>query len=140
MLLLATPDDSEAPALQDALGGFGYRCQIVRTARDIPAEILRGGPGILLADISETDAHLKLVRKTLAISHLPLILVSARAGFEERLKAVKSGAAIFLPKPFDVEDLVERLGSLDESKYERPYRVVIAEDDGPPRRFLPAHP
>ncbi len=135
VLLLTGPDDSETPALQDPLAGFGYRCHVVRNESDIPPEIARGSPGILFADISVTDAHLKLARKTPALSHLPLILVSARAGFEERLKAVKCGAAVFLPKPFDLEDLVDRLGSLDESKYERPYRVVIAEDDGPLASF-----
>ena len=89
----------------------------------------------MYADISAGDSHLKLVRKVMALSHLPLILVSSNAGFADRLKAVKSGATVFLPKPFDVEELVERLGALEEIKYERPYRVVIAEDDGPLAAF-----
>lgn len=135
VLLLATPGDDEMPGLAEILSGYGYRCHVVREPGDIPPEITRGGLAVIVADISATDSHLGLVRKTLALSRLPLILTSSGAGFEERLKAVKSGATIFLPKPFGPEELVERLALLDESKYERPYRVVIAEDDGPLAAF-----
>jgi diguanylate cyclase (GGDEF)-like protein len=134
VLLLGTRGD-ELQTLQEVLSSYGYRCHVIRDAADVPAEVAQGAAGILYADISDGDAHLKLVRKVMALSHLPLILASSNAGFSDRLKAVKSGATVFLPKPFDVEELVERIGQLEETKYERPYRVVIAEDDGPLAAF-----
>ena len=135
VLMLAAGTENDTQALQEALAGYGYRCHVVHTPADIPAEVMQGGPGIVLADISNGDAHLKTMRKVMALSHLPLILTSSSAGFADRLRAVKSGATVFLPKPFEVEELVERLGTLEETKYERPYRVVIAEDDGPLAAF-----
>jgi len=135
VLVLSSPNDAGAAAIKEALDTYGYRCHIVGGLADIPAEVSRGGPGVVYADISAGDGNLRLVRKNMALSHLPLILASANAGFTDRLKAVKSGASIFLPKPFEMEQLVEQLGMLEETKYERPYRVVIAEDDGPLSAF-----
>ncbi len=135
VLILGAPGDATPAPLQEALNGYGYRCHVIHTALDIPAELSQGANGVMLADISNGDEHLKIARKTLALSHLPLILTSSNTGFDARLRAVKSGATVFLPKPFETEELVERLGFLEEAKYERPYRVVIAEDDGPLASF-----
>ena len=135
VLILAAPDDTGAEDLKEALNGYGYRCHVIREAAQVPTDIAQGTAGVLYADISTSDSHLKLVRKIMALAHLPLILASSNAGFADRLKAVKSGATVFLPKPFEIEELVERLGELEEAKYERPYRVVIAEDDGPLAAF-----
>lgn len=133
VLILAAPEDGPT-TLPEILNGYGYRCHVVRKPEDVP-EMSHTTMGILLADISNGDAHLKAARKSLPLSQLPLLLTSSNAGFADRLKAVKSGATIFLPKPFEVEELVERLGALEEVKFERPYRVVIAEDDGPLASF-----
>ncbi|MEQ9448390.1 MAG: diguanylate cyclase, partial [Rhodospirillaceae bacterium] len=53
----------------------------------------------------------------------------------DRLKAVKAGATVFLPKPFSADDLVEHMTALSETKQDRPYRIVIAEDDAPLAAF-----
>ncbi len=129
VLLVAANDYTTIGPLQAALTGYGYRSVIIRSAADVPGEITQGGPGVMFADITNGDAHLEMARKIMTLSHLPLILTSASAGFGDRLTAVRSGATIFLPKPFEVEDLVDRLAALDETRYERPFRVVIAEDD-----------
>jgi diguanylate cyclase (GGDEF)-like protein len=51
---------------------------------------------------------------------------------------VRHGAAAFIARPFELEQLVERITALEESDYERPFRVVIAEDDGPLSSFYQA--
>lgn len=135
VLLLAGPDDTAMAPLAEALAGYGYRAHVVRAAGEVPPDILHGAAAVIFADISAADIHLKLFRKSTALSTLPVILTSASAGFSDRLKAVRSGATIFLPRPFEAEDLVERLGALEEAKNERPFRVVIAEDDGPLAAF-----
>lgn len=62
---------------------------------------------------------------------MPLILASTQSGFDDRLKAVRAGATVFLTKPFSTDELFEHLNALNEMRRERPYRIVIAEDDGP---------
>ncbi len=135
VLLLAAGGDNDTQPLQEALAGYGYRCHVIHAPADIPADTLQGAPGIVVADISSGDTHLRTLRTSMPLAKLPLILTSSSAGFADRLRAAKNGATVFLPKPFDFEELVERLGALEETKYERPFRVVIAEDDAPLASF-----
>jgi diguanylate cyclase (GGDEF)-like protein len=138
VLLLAGPSEAENLHMREALESYGYRVQIVRDPGDVPADFARGERGIVIADTSLGDNHLALLRRNMALVHLPLILCSSQAGFADRLNAVRHGAAAFIAKPFELEDLVARITSLEESDYERPYRVVIAEDDGPLSSFYQA--
>jgi len=135
ILVLAVRGVKSAEDIRDNLIGFGRQSIVVCDERDIPDSILRGGPGILYADVSENIQVLGVLDDNLALSRLPLILGSSRCGFEDRLWAVRRGAAVFLAKPFDLADLIEHISSLEENRFERAYRVVIAEDDGPLANF-----
>ncbi len=128
------PDNAHMCALED----YGYRVLIIKTAQEIPIEFARGERGVVLADISKGDEHLALMRRNIALAHLPLILCSDQTGFAARLKAVRHGAETFLAKPFELEQLVDQVARLEESDYEHPSRVVIAEDDGPLSSFYQA--
>lgn len=138
VLVLAGPSETDTVSLRDALEGCGYRTKVLRTADDMPAELSRGERGIVLADVSAGDRHLELLRHNMSLAHLPLILCSNQTGFADRLSAVRHGAAAFVARPFELEHLVERIAALEENDYDRPYRVVIAEDDGPLSSFYQA--
>lgn len=138
VLILAGPSEADNEQMRDALESYGYRAQIIATADAIPPELSRGERGIILADTSAGDHHLALLRRNIALAHLPLILCSSQTGFADRLNAVRHGATAFIAKPFELEQLVERIAVLEEIDFERPYRVVIAEDDGPLASFYQA--
>jgi two-component system OmpR family response regulator len=46
------------------------------------------------------------------ISHIPVIVVTAIFGLSERLYATELGAADYVTKPFDLDDLVSRVRAL----------------------------
>ncbi|MCA0202137.1 MAG: diguanylate cyclase [Proteobacteria bacterium] len=138
VVVLAGPSEADAAFLRDALEGYGYRAKILQTSNDMPVELSRGERGIVLADVSSGDTHLELLRHNMSLAHLPLILCSSQTGFADRLNAVRHGAAAFIARPFELEQLVERITALEENDYDRPYRVVIAEDDGPLASFYQA--
>ncbi len=138
VLVLASPSETDTASLRDAVEGYGYRVKILRNVDDMPAELARGERGIVLADVSTGDQHLGFLRHNMSLAHLPLILCSSQTGFTERLGAVRHGAAAFVAKPFEPEQLIERIAALEENDYDRPYRVVIAEDDGPLSSFYQA--
>jgi len=46
------------------------------------------------------------------ISHLPIVVVTAIFGLSERLYATELGAADYVTKPFDLDDLVSRVKAL----------------------------
>src|SRR5207253_9177816 len=46
------------------------------------------------------------------ISHLPVIVVTAISGMSERLYATELGAADYVTKPFELDDLITRVRAL----------------------------
>jgi len=65
--------------------------------------MMPGKNGIELANILKTD---------LRTSHIPIILLTARAAREQELEGLKTGADIYLTKPFDFSILKEHIHSL----------------------------
>lgn len=121
--------ESAAESLRAAIARYGYECGIVKNPQDIPADISAGRAAIVIADISTGIGHLDIVRAASALQGHPLILASDRAGFNERLNAVRLGATVFLARPFDTAELVSQIAALAEVRNQRPFRVVIVEDE-----------
>lgn len=134
-ILILGASASEAGELTEAISAFGYQAQTISETEDISNISEPNQDCIIYADISKGDEHLKQLRKRLDLSRFPLILSSSQSAFGDRLKAVRTGAAVFLAKPFSPEDFLERVNAITEAKSERPFRVVIAEDDGPLATF-----
>jgi signal transduction histidine kinase/DNA-binding NarL/FixJ family response regulator len=65
--------------------------------------MMPGKNGIELANILKTD---------LRTAHIPIILLTARAQREQELEGLKTGADIYLTKPFDFDILKEHIHSL----------------------------
>lgn len=138
VIVLGGASESDNAHMRDTLENYGCRVQIMGAADEIPSELAHGERGIVLADTSNGDEHLAILRRNMKLAQLPLILCSAQSGFADRLNAVRHGATAFLTKPIEFEQLADCLASLEESDHERPYRVVIAEDDGPLSSFYQA--
>jgi len=52
------------------------------------------------------------IRKTHSLAELPVLMVTAAIGAQDKVAAFESGANDFLPKPFDMAELKARIGSL----------------------------
>ena len=130
ILVLATGDeDQQAAALKNAIGNYGYTCDVIGGSNTIPPDITAGAAAVIVADISERIQHLDVVRGDSALAEHPLVLTSRHAGFADRLQAVRLGATLFLPQPVEIEELIDHLAAIDDVRNQRPYRVVIAEDE-----------
>ena len=73
-------------------------------------------PDIIISDIMMPGTNGIEVSKTLKnnikTSHIPIILLSARANDESKIEGLKSGADVYLTKPFSLEVLKTQLTSL----------------------------
>lgn len=75
-------------------------------------------PDLIISDVMMPKKNgfevVNAIRTHVATSHIPLILLSARAALESRLEGLNRGADVYLTKPFSPKELVIRIHKLIE--------------------------
>jgi signal transduction histidine kinase len=77
--------------------------------------IHRRVPDLVLADVMmpRLDGFelVRAIRRDPTLANLPIVLLSARAGEEEKVEGLKSGADDYLVKPFNPRELIARISA-----------------------------
>lgn len=58
----------------------------------------------------------ELLHQDPKFTHIPVIIVSARDDFESKEKALKAGAKDYVTKPFDADELMQRISVLTRAQ------------------------
>ena len=70
-------------------------------------------PDIVLLDLGLPDMDgVDVIRKIRSWSNMPIIVISARSGDDDKIAALDAGADDYLTKPFDMDELIARIASL----------------------------
>lgn len=81
---------------------------------------LEHAPDIIISDMMMPEMDglqmLEQLKDDMRTSHIPVILLTARADIESRLKGLERGAEAYLAKPFNRDELLIRLNSLIEQR------------------------
>jgi len=105
--------------LQFSLEAEGYRTFAARNGRAALEEIREHRPQLMLLDIMmpamDGWSVLEEMRELPAGDRPRVVVVSARSSLRDREKAVELGADAFVPKPFDVNDLLGVVHSLAQA-------------------------
>ena len=116
MLILLVEDDKPlAQGLQKALQKQGYAVNHVDTGAAALHTVALERPDIMILDIGLPDVDgidvLKRVRKK--DTGLPVLLLTARDGVDDKVTGLDSGADDYLAKPFEMTELLARLRVLE---------------------------
>jgi two-component system phosphate regulon response regulator PhoB len=114
MQILVVEDDPDIrSALQQNLGDAGYVVSAAGTAGEALRLAAVSAPDLVLLDLMLPDRPGAEVCRALRINPLtktvPVIMVSARTGVDERVAGLEQGADDYVQKPFSMRELLLRI-------------------------------
>ena len=115
MRVLITEDDPlVGDAVRRALEGASFAADLVTSAEDARAAVSAESFDLLIVDIGlPQDSGLDLVRSLRARGKIvPVLMLTARDGLEDRVSALNLGADDYMTKPFQVAELIARCRAL----------------------------
>lgn len=113
-LLLVEDDFDLSRALSASLATRGFEVHCCATALEALQCVRRGTVDVVVLDLGlpDMDGLALLQRLRDGGSRVPVLVLTARGTVGERVHGLTSGADDYLPKPFDLEELVARLQAL----------------------------
>jgi len=73
-------------------------------------------PDLIVTDImmDKLDGYdfAKIISKSSSYSHIPFIFLSSKAAFNDKLHGLKLGAIDYVPKPFSISELLQKIDSI----------------------------
>jgi two-component system, cell cycle sensor histidine kinase and response regulator CckA len=114
VILVVDDDPGVCGLLRMLLERAGYGVQTAQTGADGLARLAAGGISLLILDLMLPDRDgLDLcveIRAAEATSYLPIIILTARGSADERHAGFAAGADDYLTKPFQLDELLDRVG------------------------------
>ena len=119
-ILVAEDDSDVALLITTILKNNGYNYVWAKDGMEAMEIADRQLPKLIITDIMmprmDGLEFIKRIREDEEKSHLPIIVVSARAEDRDRLIGVEAGAEVYLGKPFNSEELMLRVRKMLEQR------------------------
>ena len=131
MRVLLVEDDRRIGAdVERALKASGYVVETVRNGEDawFRGDTEDYGAVILDLGLPGMDGLAVLKRWRANGRHMPVLILTARGSWAERVDGIDAGADDYLPKPFRIEELLARLRSIVRRSAGHSSPVVTAGD------------
>jgi YesN/AraC family two-component response regulator len=97
-----------------------YNVYVANDGNDGLQKIFQYHPDIIVTDLMMPGIDglelLKRVRKDFSVSHIPVIVLTAKTGEDEMMNAITAGANAYITKPFNSEHLIARINQLLEEQ------------------------
>jgi two-component system, OmpR family, response regulator MprA len=113
-LLLAEDDRAVRESLQRALGLEGYDVAAVKNGAEALAWVADNSADAVLLDVTMPVVDGLTVCRVLRAegNRVPILMLTARAAVGDRIAGLDAGADDYLPKPFDLGELLARIRAL----------------------------
>ena len=134
-LILVVEDD---PDLGDTIVSFlkeeGLDAKLARDGDQAMRLVDQLSPSAMILDLMmprrDGFSVLRELRADGRIANLPVIVVTAIFGLSERLYATELGAADYVTKPFELDELLERVRNVLASRPEEPITTTESRSSG----------
>src|ERR687895_1410169 len=121
-ILLADDDAAIRTVLNQALSRAGYEVRSTGNAANLWRWVAQGEGDLVITDVVMPDENAfdLLLRIKRVRPELPIIVMSAQNTFMTAIRASERGAYEYLPKPFDLKELISIVGRALAEPKERP--------------------
>lgn len=115
-IVFADDDAAMREMVGEVLRSAGYRARLISEPPAALGEIRRSPPDLVILDyrMGPPDG-MSICRDLKAdprLEHLPVLILTAESGVEDRIQGFDAGANDYLAKPFDARELLARIGAL----------------------------
>jgi two-component system, NtrC family, nitrogen regulation response regulator GlnG len=133
-ILVADDDAAIRTVLNQALTRAGYDVRITSNASTLWRWISAGEGDLVITDVVMPDENAfdLLPRIKKARPELPVLVMSAQNTFMTAIKASEKGAYDYLPKPFDLTEMIGIIGRALSEPKKRVDRADADQNDGIP--------
>src|ERR1043165_3573779 len=131
-ILVADDDSAIRTVLNQALSRAGYEVRTTSNAAAVGRWVSQGDRYLVISDVVVPDENVfdLLPRIKKLRPELPVIIMSAQNTFMTAIRASERGAYEYLPKPFDLKELITIVGRALSAPNERLHEQPKAEDLG----------
>lgn len=129
-ILVADDDTAIRTVLNQALSRAGYEVRSTGNAATLWRWVSQGDGDLVITDVVMPDENAfdLLPRIKKARPELPIIVMSAQNTFMTAIRASERGAYEYLPKPFDLKELIAIIGRALSEPRERPRAANKVEE------------
>jgi len=130
VVFVVDDDDSVRKALSSLVRSVGLRVETFASAQDFLRHPRPEGPGCLVADVRLPGLSGLDLQRELADAgqDIPIIFITGHGDIPMTVRAMKAGAAEFLPKPFRDQDLLDAIAqALERDHTFRQTRAEVSE-------------
>src|SRR5213083_1994410 len=129
-ILVADDDTAIRTVLNQALSRAGYEVRLTGNAATLWRWVSQGEGDLVITDVVMPDENaFDLVPRIKKLRpDLPVVIMSAQNTFLTAIRASERGAYEYLPKPFDLKELIGIVGRALSQPKERPAAAAKAEE------------
>lgn len=134
----STDDISSVLIVEDNADVLDYLCSLLeneyhlttaKNGKDGLANAVRIIPDIIISDIMMPEMDgiemVKKLKTDLRTSHIPVIMLTAKADMKSKIEGISTGAEAYLTKPFYKEELFTRITNLIQLRKELQLKYAI---------------
>jgi two-component system, OmpR family, KDP operon response regulator KdpE len=109
-VLVVEDDRNIVDLLRANLQSRGFRVMVSTDGSDVLQRLEESAPDLVLLDLMLPDIDgFELCRQVRERSHVGIVVISARRGETDKVRALNLGADDYLTKPFGIEELLARI-------------------------------